>query len=99
MTMDRKSVEQQYALSRLLKWSGLDPHGVYPKAVNAHEIFEVYAQVMDCRFEDAMREAADALLAGFREVNTDFEFYKTPDPSIFEKEIAGVIAKVCDEPL
>jgi len=99
MTMDRKSAEQQYALSRLLKWSGLDPHGVYPKPVNAHEIFEVYAQVMDCRFEDAMRKAADALLAELREANTDFEFNKTPDPSIFEKEIAGVITKICDEQL
>jgi len=99
MTMDRKSAEQQYALSRLLKWSGLDPHGVYPKAVNAQETFEVYAQVMDCRFEDVMRKAADALLAEFREANTDFQFHKTTDPSIFEAEIAGVIAKVCKERL
>lgn len=97
MTIDRKSLEQQYALSRLLKWSGLDPHCGYPKAVNSHQIFEVYAQVMDCSFEDAMHKAADALLAEWKEANIDLEFDKTPDPSILEKEITGVIAKILED--
>ena len=57
--------------TQLLWWGEETPAGCAPKPYNSHEVFSVYAQATGCTFEEAMRIAAEALIAQWNNENAE----------------------------
>ena len=66
-SLRKEAAEQVGGKVALLNWSGLDRRGSFNQPRNSQEVFSMYALATGCSLEDAMNQAAEALLSKWKE--------------------------------
>lgn len=89
---DKIDVKSRACWGMLAAWSGLHGGEIYSRPHNAQEILSVYALANGCSFEEAMEQAAWALLMEWRKENLE-EFFPTKNVVAKAVEVIDKIVK------